>query len=274
MSSGVPTMLVAMLNQPRLQNGEFDTSNLRLMTSGGSPVPVTVMEQVKEKMGADASIVFGMTEASGVITQTIPSDSFELKSATVGTALPYTEIKIVKPLTAEPVGFNERGELWTRGFLVMKGYYNMPEKTAEAIDADGWLHTGDLATMNEQGYVNIVGRVKDMIIRGGENIYPAEVEALLMRHPKVAEAQVVGLPDAYMGEELAGLLRLRPDQVATEDEIRQYCQANISKNKIPKYLKFVTEYPLTVSGKVKKFELRAQLIKEFELEEAARVRTA
>ena len=270
----VPTMLMAMLNHPRFQAEGFDTSSLHGVCTGASPVPVVLMEQVKAKMGADSYILFGMTEASGCITMTLPSDSFELKSATVGVPLPHTEVKLVHLHDGEAVGFGEPGELLVRGFLVMKGYYKMPEKTAEAIDAEGWLHTGDLATINPQGYINIVGRVKDMIIRGGENLYPAEIEAFLMRHPKIAEAQVVGVPDSFMSEEAVALLRLKPGESADEAEIRDYCQAAISKNKIPKYIQFVTAYPLTASGKVKKFELREQLIIELGLEEVAKIKTA
>jgi fatty-acyl-CoA synthase len=270
----VPTMLVAMLNHPRFIAGEFDLSSLRLIMTGATPVPVVLMEQVKEKIGADALIVFGQTESSGAITTTELTDSFELKSATVGRPHPHMDIKITKPETGETAGFGESGELLARGYLVMKGYYNMPEMTAETIDEDGWLHTGDLATMNAEGYVNIVGRVKDLIIRGGENIYPAEIEAFLMRHPKIAEAQVIGVPDIFMGEEAAGLLRLKPGESADEAEIREYCAASISKHKIPKYILFVSDYPLTPSGKVKKFELRAKLIKELGLQEAANLKTA
>ncbi len=276
-SGGVPTMLIAMLNHPRFEAGEFDLSSLRQIGSGGSPVPVVLMEQVKEKMGADVAIVFGQTEASPIITQTLPSDSFELKSATVGVPQPHTEVKIVHtsgPKTGEPAGFGEAGELLARGYLVMKGYYQMPDKTAETIDADGWLRTGDLATMNEKGYVNIVGRVKEMVIRGGENLFPAEIEAFLMRHPKVAEAQVIGVPDAFMGEELCALVRLKPGERAEEEELRAYCCANISRQKVPKYIRFVAGFPLTASGKVKKFELREQLITELGLEDVARLKTA
>lgn len=268
----VPTMLVAMLNHPRFN--EFDNFSLEYIISGATPVPVVVMEQVKEKMKTDVGIVFGMTETSGVTTTTLPDDSFELKSATVGIPMEHLDVKIVSPTTGEPVPFGVAGELLVRGYVVMKGYYNMPERTADAIDPDGWLHSGDLATMNEQGYVNIVGRVKDMIIRGGENIYPAEIEAFLMRHPKVAEAQAIGVPDAFMGEEMVALLRLKPDQTATEEEIREYCRANISRQKVPKYIKFVTEYPMTASGKIKKFELKAALIQELGLEELAKAKTA
>lgn len=274
MTFAVPTMLVAMLNHPRFLAGEFDLPNLRLVSSGATTVPVALMEQVKAKMGADVGIAFGMTESTAAATLTKDSDSFELKSATIGIAYPHLSIKIVNPATGELVGFNEPGELMVKGWAVMKGYYNMPEKTAETLDADGWLHTGDLASMNEQGYINIVGRLKDMIIRGGENIYPAEIEAFLMRNPKIAEAQIVGVPDAFMGEEMVALIKLKAGETATEEEIRQYCRDNISRFKVPKYVQFVTEYPLTASGKVKKFELKAQLIKNLGLEEVAAMKTA
>jgi fatty-acyl-CoA synthase len=266
MSFNVPTMLIAMLNHPRFLASEFDLSALRYITTGATPVPVVLMEQVKEKMGADCMIVYGMTELSGAITQSMRYDSFELKSATVGLPLPHMDVKIVDPATNQPVGIGQSGELLTRGHLVMKGYYRMPEATAEALDEDNWLHTGDLATMDTSGYVNIVGRVKDMIIRGGENIYPAEVEEFLMRHPKISEAQVVGVPDPFMGEEAAALLRLKSDVEASEDEVRDYCRGRISKHKIPKYIRFVREFPLTSSGKVKKFELRKRLTDELGLD--------
>ncbi|GAC1360033.1 MAG: hypothetical protein NVS4B11_17130 [Ktedonobacteraceae bacterium] len=271
---GVPTMLMAMLNHPRFLAGEFDTSSLRAVGTGGSPVPVVLMEQVKARMGADALIVFGMTEGSGVMTQTRLNDSFERKTSTVGLPLPHTEARIINPATGSPVGFGEPGELLMRGFLVMKGYYQMPEKTAQAIDAEGWLHSGDLATMNPQGYLNIVGRLKDMVIRGGENLYPGEIEQLLMRHPDVAEAQVVGVPDPYMVEEMVALLKLKPGASTSEEEIRQYCQSAISRNKIPRYIRFVDEYPLTASGKVKKFELRTQMIEALGLQDVAKTQMA
>ena len=264
-SFDVPTMLIAMLNHPRFLAGEFDLSSLKHITTGATPVPAVLMEQVKEKMGADCMIVYGMTELSGAITQSMHYDSFQLKSATVGLPLPHMDVKIVDPATLEPVQIGQSGELLARGHLVMKGYYDMPEATAQALDEEGWLHSGDLATMDENGYINIVGRVKDMIIRGGENIYPAEIEELLMRHPKVEEAQIVGVPDPFMGEEVAALLRLRAHSEATREEIRDYCRDRISKHKIPKYVRFVTGYPLTSSGKVKKFELRNQLVKELGL---------
>ncbi|HKF59205.1 MAG TPA: AMP-binding protein, partial [Blastocatellia bacterium] len=273
-SFNVPTMLIAMLNHPRFIAGEFDLSRLRRIWTGATPVSVKLMEELKAKIGADCSIVYGMTESSGAVTQSMPYDSFEQKSATVGFPLPHLDLRVVDPLTGETAEFGQPGELLVRGHLVMKGYYNMPGKTAETIDSDGWLHTGDLATMNRDGYLNIVGRVNDMIIRGGENIYPAEIEAFLVRHPKLADAQIIGVPDSFMGEECAALLRVKAGDAVTEDEIRQYCVEGISKHKVPRYIRFVDQFPLTASGKVKKFELREQLIAELGLEEAAGIGTA
>ncbi|HEY6330970.1 MAG TPA: AMP-binding protein, partial [Blastocatellia bacterium] len=262
MSFNVPTMLIAMLSHPRFLAGEFNLSQLRHITTGATPVPVVLMEQIKEKTGADCSIVYGMTELSGAITQSIHDDSFQAKSETVGLPLPHMDVMIVDPASGAPVKTGRPGELLARGHLVMKGYFDMPEKTAEVIDTEGWLHSGDLAVMDSRGYINIVGRVKDMIIRGGENIYPAEIEEFLMRHPKIAEAQVVGVPDSFMGEEVAALLRLRAGVVADEDEIRDYCRNGISRHKVPRDIRFVDSYPLTASGKVKKFELKRHLCEE------------
>lgn len=269
---GVPTMLVAVINHPRL--GDFDVSSLTDVGTGGSPVPVSLLEQWKSQLNAEPWIIYGMTENHCTITFSVPGDPFELKAGTVGRPLAHCAIKIVDPSTRETVGFGERGELCTKGRLVMKGYYKMPEKTADAVDADGWLHSGDLATMNEQGYINIVGRVKEMIIRGGENIFPAEIEAFLMKHPKVAEAQIVGVPDAFMGEELVALLKLKPGETADEAELRDYCRASISRQKVPRYIRFVDGFPLTASGKVKKFELKDSLIRELGLEDVAKLRMA
>lgn len=268
----VPTMLVALLNHPRF--AEYDLSALRTIFTGATPVPVVLMEQLKDRIGADCSIVFGMTETCGGVTQSFYTDSFELKAATVGLPTPHTSIKIVNPATGETCRLGESGELWTKGFSNMKGYYNMPDKTAETLDADGWLHTGDLATMRADGYINIVGRVKDMIIRGGENIYPAEIEAFLMRHPQIAEAQIVGVPDPFMGEEVAALIKLKAGETLSEDAVREYCRAGISRHKVPKIIRFVEAYPLTMSGKVQKFVLREQLIKELGLDDAAKLKTA
>ena len=268
----VPTMMIAMLNHPRFN--EFDLSHLRSIFTGATPVPVAVMEQIKTKIGADCSIVFGMTETTGAVTQSFHNDSFELKAETVGLPQPHTSIKIINPATGDAVKIGESGELLSKAFSNMRGYYNMPERTAETIDEDGWLHSGDLAVMHENGYINIVGRVKDMIIRGGENIYPAEIEAFLMRHPKIAEAQVIGLPDEFMGEEICALVRLKPAHDLTTDELIEFCKAGISRHKVPKFIRLVETFPLTASGKVKKFELREIIIREMNLDDAGNIKTA
>lgn len=271
----VPTMLIAMLNHQRF--AEFDLSALRNIYTGATPVPVPLMEQIKEKIGADCSIVFGMTETTGAVTQSFSADSFELKAETVGLPQPHTSIKIIQtgwPGTSETVKLGQSGELCSKAFSNMRGYYNLPEKTAETIDEDGWLHSGDLAVMRPDGYINIVGRVKDMIIRGGENVYPAEIEAFLMGHPKIAEAQIVGIPDEFMGEEVCALIKTRQGDELTEDEVREYCKAGISRHKVPKFVRLIESFPLTASGKVKKFELREQLIKEMGLENVASIKTA
>jgi len=268
----VPTMLLAMLQHPDF--GYYDLSSLKQVCSGGAPVPVALMEQVKERIGADVAIVFGQTETSPVITLTLQDDPFERRVATVGIPLPHTEVKIILPGTGAVVLCGQRGELCCRGYLVMAGYYHMPEKTAETIDALGWLHTGDLATMDAQSYVNIVGRLKDMVIRGGENIFPAEIEAFLIRHPKVADVQVLGVPDAFFGEELLAVVIPKAGEQLTEQELRDYCKGQISHQKIPRYVQFVESYPLTASGKVQKFVLRERAIKTLGLEEVAKTRTA
>jgi fatty-acyl-CoA synthase len=260
----VPTMLLAMMQHPDFER--YDLSSLRVVTCGGAPVPLYLMEMVKEKMGADVTIVYGQTESSPVITQTLPQDSFELKAATVGQPLPYTDVKIVDPASGQVVPCNTRGELCCRGYLVMQGYYRMPEKTAETIDAEGWLHTGDLATMDERGYVRIVGRLKEMIIRGGENIYPAEIEEFLLHHPAVADAQVIGVPDRFFGEEIAAVIRLREGMEVSAEELRAFCRGQISHQKIPRYVLFSDTFPMTASGKVQKFVLREQALKQLGLE--------
>ena len=268
----VPTMLIAMLQHPDFAT--YPLFSLRSVTSGGAPVPVSLMEQVKARIGSDVAIVFGQTEATGGITLTLPDDPFERKAATVGVPLPYIDVKIINPATGEVVPVGERGEFCYRGFLVMAGYYKMPEKTAETIDHDGWAHSGDLATMDAQGYVNIVGRLKDMVIRGGENLFPAEIEAFLIRHPKVADVQVLGVPDAFFGEELLAVVIAKAGEQLSEQELREYCQGQISHQKIPRYFQFVDSYPLTASGKVQKFVLRERAIKELGLEDVAKTRTA
>jgi fatty-acyl-CoA synthase len=268
----VPTMLLAILQHPDFTR--YDLSSLLSIVSGGAPVPVSVMEQAKARIGADVAIVFGQTEGCGCLTITLPNDPFELKAATVGKPLPHIEVKIIDPATGTVVPVGERGELCYRGFVAMMGYYKLPEKTAETIDAEGWLHSGDLATMNTQGYLNIVGRLKDMVIRGGENLFPAEIEAFLIRHPKVANVQVVGVPDAFFGEELLAVVIPKAGEQLTEQELCGYCRGQISHQKIPRYFRFVESYPLTASGKVQKFVLREQAVKTLGLEEIAKLKTA
>jgi fatty-acyl-CoA synthase len=269
---GVPTMILALLQHPDFDT--YDLSSIKVVLTGGAPVAVFMFEQVKARLGADMLICFGQTEGSCCLTTTLLDDPFELKAATVGKALPYIDIKIIDPVTGEVVPVGERGELCARGLLVMAGYYNMPEKTAETIDRGGWLHTGDLGTMNAHGYVNIVGRLKDMVIRGGENLFPREIEEFLIRYPKVADVQVVGVPDALFGEELLAVVRSREGEQLTEQELRDYCKGQISHQKIPRYYQFVESYPLTASGKVQKFVLREQAIKMLGLEDIAKIKTA
>jgi len=268
----VPTMLIAILHHPDFAS--YDLSSLVVVTSGAAPVPVSLMEQVKEGIGADVAIVFGQTEGTCCLTSTLPDDPFELKAATVGKPLPHIDLKIIDLVTGEIVPVGERGELCYRGFVAMAGYYNMPEQTAETIDAHGWLHSGDLATMNAQGYLNIVSRLKDMVIRGGENLFPFEIEQFLIRHPKVADVRVLGVPDAFFGEELLAAVIPKAGEQLTEQELRDYCKGQISHQKTPRYFQFVDSYPLTASGKVQKFVLRERAIKALGLEEVANVRPA
>jgi len=221
------------------------------------------------------TICYGMTETSPVSTQTLPDDSLHHRTATVGRVHPHVEVRVVAvddPGTT--VARGETGELCTRGYSVMRGYWNDPERTAEAIDADGWMHTGDLAVMDEDGYVNIVGRSKDMVIRGGENIYPREVEEFLYTHPAVLDVQVIGVPDAKYGEQLLAAIRLQPDATVSEDEIREFCRGRIAHYKVPQYVRFVDEFPMTVTGKVQKYKLREQAIADLGLEAAAAIETA
>jgi fatty-acyl-CoA synthase len=269
---GVSTMIQALLEHPDVAH--YDLSSIKMVGSGGAPVPLFLMEQVKARLGADVGICFGQTEGSCCITMTLAEDPFALKAATVGKALPHIEIKLIDPATGEIVPVGKRGELCYRGFVVMAGYYQMPEKTAEAVDAEGWLHSGDLAAMNEQDYLNIVGRLKEMVIRGGENLFPVEVEEFLIRHPKVAEVQVMGVPDAYFGEELLAVVIPKAGEQLTAEELRAYCKSRISHQKIPRYFQFVEKYPLTASGKVQKFVLREQAIKELGLEDVEKIKTA
>ena len=240
-TSGVPTMLMAILQHPQFET--FDISSLVFISCGAAPVPVALMEQVKERIGAEIAIVFGQTEGSCCLTSTLPEDPFELKATTVGKPLPYLDVKIVEPGTRSVVPVGHRGELCYRGWAAMQGYYHMPERTAETMDADGWVHSGDLATMNADGYLNIVGRLTDMVIRGGENLFPREIEEVLIRCPGVADVQVVGVPDAYFGEQLLAV--------------------------VIRYFQFATTYPLTGSVKVQKFKLRERAIHDLGLEAVA-----
>ncbi|WLR53220.1 AMP-binding protein [Bacillus tianshenii] len=254
---GVPTMFIAELNDPEFE--KYDLSSLRTGIMAGSNCPIEVMKAVVNKMGAnEITIAYGQTESSPVITQTRTDDPIELRVSSVGKALPNVEVKIVEPGTNQVVPHGVQGELCTRGYHVMKGYYNNPDATQDAIDPDGWLHTGDLAVMDENGYCKITGRLKDMIIRGGENIYPREIEEFLYQHPKVLDVQVVGVPDEKYGEEIMAWLILKEGETATAEEIREYCSGQISRHKIPRYIEFTDQYPMTASGKIQKFRLREQ----------------
>lgn len=270
---GVPTMFIAELNHPTF--AERDLSSLRTGIMAGSLCPIEVMKNVVHKMGIrDITIAYGQTESSPVITQTVPEDSIERKVSTVGRPHAGVEAKVIDPATGESLPQGVQGELCTRGYLVMKGYYNMPEQTAQAIDADGWLHTGDLATMDEDGYFQITGRLKDMIIRGGENIYPREVEEFLYTHPKVLDVQVVGVPDPKYGEQVLACIRVKPGEALTEEEVLEYCQGKIARYKIPRYIQVVDEYPMTASGKIQKFKLREQAIQSLGLQGDTGIETA
>jgi fatty-acyl-CoA synthase len=252
---GVPTMFIAELEE--MGKNTYDTSHLRTGVMAGSTCPIELMKQVIKKMGAnEMTIVYGQTESSPGITQTLVDDSLERKTTTVGRALPNVEVKIVDPGTGQDTPTDEQGELCTRGYHVMKGYYKMPEATAKAIDKDKWLHTGDLATMDEYGYCKITGRIKDMIIRGGENVYPREIEEFLYGHPKVQDVQVVGVPSEKYGEEVAAFIKVKPGETATPEEIQSFCKDQISFYKIPRYIYFVNDYPMTASGKIQKYKLR------------------
>nr|WP_199742881.1 AMP-binding protein [Nocardia stercoris] len=253
---GVPTMFIAELAVPEFAT--YDLSSLRTGIMAGSPCPVEVMKQVIERMGMrEVSICYGMTETSPVSTQTRRDDTLVQRTATVGRAGPHLEIKIVDPATGATVPRGEQGELCTRGYSVMLGYWNDPAKTAEAIDVERWMHTGDLATMDDDGYVAITGRIKDMVIRGGENIYPREIEEFLYTHPDVLDAQVIGVPDDRYGEELMAWIRLSEGaSELTAESLREFCAGKLAKYKIPRYVHVVDEFPMTVTGKIRKVEMR------------------
>jgi fatty-acyl-CoA synthase len=252
---GVPTMFIAELNHPEFAS--FDTSTLRTGIMAGSPCPIEVMKKVISDMGAsEITIAYGQTESSPVITQTRADDDIEKRVSTVGKPHAEVEVKIIDPATNERVPAGTPGELCTRGYHIMKGYYHNEEATRSAIDADGWLHTGDIAVEDEDGYIAITGRIKDMVIRGGENIYPREIEEFLYQHPSVQDVQVVGVPDPKYGEELMAWIILKEGQELNAEELRNYCKGKISHHKIPRYIEFTKEYPMTASGKIQKFKLR------------------
>jgi fatty-acyl-CoA synthase len=256
----VPTMLIAMLE--RAGSARRDLSSWRLATLGGAPVPVELVRRVERMLRLKVAIGFGQTEASPFVTHTYGDDPHPEWASTVGPPLPQTEVKIVKPGDGDPVPIGTLGELCVRGYLLMKGYFDNPEGTAAALDGDGWLHTGDLATMDERGYCRIEGRLKDMIIRGGENIYPREIEELLFAHPAVADAAVFGIPDEKWGEVVAAFIRPKAGAQPTEEELFLYCRAHLAPYKAPIHWRFVDAFPQTPSGKVQKFVLREQFLRE------------
>ncbi|CUA93498.1 AMP-binding protein [Thiomonas bhubaneswarensis] len=261
---GVPTMFIAMLDHPRF--AEFDLSTLRTGIMAGSPCPIEVMKRVVRDMHlSEITIAYGMTETAPVSCQSSTDTPLDKRVSTVGQVQPHLEVKIVDPQSGETVAPGETGELCTKGYSVMHGYWGDAEKTREAIDAEGWMHTGDLAVMDVEGYVNIVGRIKDMVIRGGENIYPREVEEFLYRHPMVQDVQVVGVPDPKYGEELCAWIIPKTGAMPTDDDIRDFCKGKIAHYKIPRYIRFVPSFPLTITGKVQKFKIREAMQQELGL---------
>jgi fatty-acyl-CoA synthase len=269
---GVPTMWIAELEHPDFD--KYDMTTLRTGIMAGSPCPIEVMRKVTDKMAPEVTIAYGQTESSPVVTQTRTDDDLERRVTTVGRALPGVELEIFNPETGELCAPGVQGEICMRGYVVMKGYYKMPEATEKAIDGEGWLHSGDLGTKDEPGYVKITGRLKDMIIRGGENIYPREIEEFLYTYPKVQDVQVIGVPSVKYGEEVMAAVMLRKGETATEEEIKEFCQGKIARHKIPKYIRFVDAYPMTASGKIQKYKLRDWAVQELGLQDAANIETA
>jgi fatty-acyl-CoA synthase len=266
-------MFIAELGHERF--ADYDLSSLRTGIMAGSPCPIEIMKRVNSQMGiAEISIAFGMTETSPATTFVRRDDTLENRCGTVGAAMPHVEIKIVDPTTGRIVQRGTPGEFCARGYVVMRGYWEDPERTADAVDPDRWMHTGDLATMDEHGYVRVVGRIKDMVIRGGENVYPREVEEFLYTHPQVADVQVIGVPDERYGEELMAWIIARPGAALSADDVREYCRGRIAHFKIPRYVKFADAFPMTVTGKVQKFKMREMAIEELGLREAAEILTA
>jgi fatty-acyl-CoA synthase len=270
---GVPTMFIAELGLADF--AAYDLSSLRTGIMAGSPCPVEVMKRaVSEMHMTEVTICYGMTETSPVSTQTTADDDMERRVSTVGRVHPHVEIKVIDPETGLVLPRGGHGELCTRGYSVMLGYWNEPAKTADAIDVGRWMHTGDLAVMDDGGYLNIVGRIKDMVIRGGENIYPREVEEFLYTHPDIEDVQVIGVPDVKYGEELCAWVKLRPGSDLDAEQIRDFCVGKIARYKVPRYIRVTADFPMTVTGKVQKFKMRETSIGELGLAEASQTRTA
>lgn len=270
---GVPTMFIAELAHPDFAS--FDLTSLRTGVMAGSPCPVEVMKQVISRMHmSDVEICYGMTETSPVSTQTSIDAPLDKRVGTVGKVGPHLESKIIDPQTGQIVPVGQPGELCTRGYSVMLGYWNNQQATTDAIDAARWMHTGDLATMDTEGYINIVGRIKDMIIRGGENVYPREIEEFLYTHPKVSDVQVIGVPDAKYGEAVMAWVILKPDTTATSEELQEFCKGQIAYYKVPRYFKFVDSFPMTITGKIQKYVMRETALQDLGLQKEAQVQTA
>ena len=270
---GVPTMFIAMLEHAQFNN--FDFSSLRTGIMAGSPCPIEVMKKVIDKMNMrEIVIVFGQTEASPGCTMTTTSDSIDKRVNTVGRAFPGVECKIIDPESGEELPINTPGEFCARGYNIMKGYYKMPEATAQAIDKDGWLHTGDLCTVDEDGYDKVVGRIKDMIMRGGENIYPKEIEECLYTCDKVSDVQVIGVPSEAYGEEVMACVILKEGEEMTEEEVKEFVGARMAKHKVPRYVRFVDSFPTNAAGKIQKFKMREEAIEILKLQTAASIETA
>lgn len=269
---GVPTMFIGLLEHPTFKGRKF---NLRTGIMAGSPCPIKVMRQVVDEMGmSEVVITYGQTEASPACTMTRTTDSIEKRITTVGQAIPEVETKIIDPVTGETLGPHQNGEFCARGYNIMRGYYKMPEATAAAIDAEGWLHTGDIACVDEEGYYKITGRIKDMIIRGGENIYPKEIEDFIYTHPGVSDVQVIGVPSAAYGEEIMACVIPKAGVTLTEDDIKNFVRESMAKHKIPSYVWFMDSFPMTGSGKIQKFKLREMAIEKLSLQKEASIETA
>jgi fatty-acyl-CoA synthase len=270
---GVPTMFIAELEHPDFP--KFDFNSLRTGIMAGSPCPIEFMKKASTLMNMrEVVITYGQTEASPGITMSSTDDTLAMRVSTVGRPMPHTEMKIVDPKTGKIVPRGETGEICARGYMIMRGYYNNPVATDQAVDKEGWLHTGDLGTLDMDDYCKITGRLKDMVIRGGENIYPREIEEFLYTHPSISDVQVIGVPDKKYGEELMAWIKLKKDSAATPEEIKAFCDGKVACFKIPRFIKFVDEFPMTVSGKIQKYKMRDISIQELGLEELAKMKTA